>query len=115
MPAGETMRTVVDLTPGSWVIMSTGNPTPEPRTLTVTESEGTPTVTIDPVAGVVAQVQEYAIILPETIPAGPQVWSVENIGTQPHFVEVISGAGWHDRAGHHGGPRHGRSSRRGAG
>ncbi len=90
VPAGQTMRTVVDLTPGSWVIMSTGNPTPEPRPLIVTESEGTPTVATDPVAGVVAQVQEYAIILPETIPAGPQVWSVENIGTQPHFVEVIS-------------------------
>ena len=90
LPAGETMRTVVNLTPGSWVIMSTGNPTPEPRILTVTESDGTPAVTIDPVDGVVAQVQEYAILLPETIPAGRQVWSVENIGSQPHFVEVIS-------------------------
>jgi hypothetical protein len=90
IPAGQTMHTVVDLTPGSWVVMSTGNPTPEPRTLTVTEAEGTPATATDPVAGVVAQVQEYSIILPENIPAGPQVWSVENTGAQPHFVEIIS-------------------------
>ena len=90
LPAGQTMRTIVDLTPGSWVIMSTGNPTPAPRPMLVTESESTPAVTADPVAAVVAQVQEYAIVMPESIPAGPQVWSVENIGTQPHFVEVIS-------------------------
>ena len=86
---GEEQRAIVDLTPGDWIVWSPGNPTPAPRLLTVTGDAAAVDAATDPEADVVVELQEYAFTMPEEIPAGPQVWQVSNVGTQPHFIELV--------------------------
>jgi hypothetical protein len=86
---GKEQRAVVDLTPGDWIVWSPGNPTPAPRLLTVTGDAAAVATAADPEADVEVELQEYAFTMPEEIPAGPRVWQVTNVGTQPHFIELV--------------------------
>ena len=57
--------------------------------LTATFTAGEPSGAAEPQAAVTAQLADFAFILPDEIPAGPQTWLVENTGGQWHEMLVI--------------------------
>jgi hypothetical protein len=83
--AGSSAQALVLLSAGDWVVFS---PAPvAPATLTVTGDNATPIVPSGVQADREVLFQEYAFLgLDETVPAGPQVWQVTNIGQQPHLM-----------------------------
>ena len=103
---GATASVVLDLTAGEWAIQifrDTGEEdapaeaTPEvapagdeaeeePLRLTVT---GEAAAAEDPAADVTVEMQEYAFVMPDQLPAGPQVWEVVNEGAQPHEIVLL--------------------------
>ncbi len=79
-------QAVVTLTAGEWIIDAGPEAGFPPAILNVTgEAEGS----IEAPEGAVAiELDNFQIVLPEQIPAGPQVWHATNIGDQPHEVFI---------------------------
>ncbi len=83
--AGETGYAVLDLEPGAWYV-GVGDANPFVP-LTVTENtSATPGAFPDPVADVTVEYAEFALDLPDQIPAGNQVWHLSNPGDQQHAL-----------------------------
>jgi hypothetical protein len=83
--AGQTGYAVLDLEPGDWYVgVGDANPfTP----LTVTEhGAATPAPPGDPAADVTVGYREFALDLPDRIPAGRLIWHARNGGAQTHFL-----------------------------
>ena len=83
--AGQTGYAVLDLEPGDWYVgVGDANPfTP----LTVTErTAATSASTVDPAADITVEYGEFALALPDQIPAGRLVWHASNLGAQTHFI-----------------------------
>lgn len=79
-------RAVVTLTPGEWLLLTPPDAPMPPATLTVTgEAAEAPTA---PEGAVQVELDNFQVRLPEQIPSGPQIWSVTNIGEQPHEIFV---------------------------
>lgn len=85
--AGKTGQTIADFGPGDWLVLGNGHPT---RPFTVTGDAATPVApAIDPPAAASVELQEYAFVGLDGIAAGEQTWKITNVGTQPHFLELI--------------------------
>ncbi len=83
--AGETGYAVLDLEPGDWYV-GVGDANPFVP-LTVTENtSATPGAFPDPVADVTVEYAEFALNLPDRIPAGNQVWHLSNAVDQQHAL-----------------------------
>ncbi len=85
---GGTGEVLIDLAPGSWFagiqIQSQDGPgTGTAQALTVT---GTMPELNDPEGAVSVTLADLTVDLPDTLPAGPQIWKVSNTGSMPHFV-----------------------------
>jgi hypothetical protein len=87
---------VLELVEGDWTIAVTAMdlaaqdapPQVSMLSLTVAANDA---ATVDVPAAVKTQVTEFAFIglKDATIPAGPQIWSVENVGAQPHHIVLL--------------------------
>ena len=90
VPAGQTMESVVDLTPGDWVLWNDNFGPQTPQVLHVAGNAASPAAAAEPDADVVVGLQEYAFTgLEHGVPAGPHVWKVTNAGKQPHFMVLL--------------------------
>jgi hypothetical protein len=84
---------IVTLAPGTYMVnlgaySETDEETPSVyvyKTLTVTGE--LPELT-DPAADVTANMLEMAFEMPDTVPAGPQIWQINNTGSFPHFMVI---------------------------
>jgi hypothetical protein len=86
-----TARTIVDLTPGTWVVLATnlgGAQSPQP--LMVTGTSSTTPIDMAPVkADVPVKLQDFAFVgLPERVEQGSQIWELTNVSDQPHMMAV---------------------------
>lgn len=83
---------ILDLTPGEWVFnlytYDEEFTTENNQATTVTVTGEMPTVE-DPTAAVVAGMIDFDFQLPDTVPAGPNIWEVVNDGDQPHHTVVV--------------------------
>lgn len=85
--AGESVRTVFDLKPGSHIALGFGEGPPQIATFTVAGGSGAaPTA---PAAAVNVDLIDFQFTMPETIKAGAQTWQIENKGSQWHEMVVI--------------------------
>lgn len=85
MPGG-TAQAVVTLGPGEWIVDTGPESGMAPQILTVSgEAAEAQDINIEAVA---VDLDNFQIILPEEIQAGPQVWDVTNVGDQPHEIFV---------------------------
>ncbi|MCC7025018.1 MAG: hypothetical protein IT338_19460 [Thermomicrobiales bacterium] len=95
VPPGQTLQAVVDLPPGSWLLINdTPGSAQSPRPLAVTgEAAASPTAAANPpAADVDVTLQEYAFLgLDRPIPAGPHIWKLTNSGKQPHVMLLFKG------------------------
>jgi len=83
---GQTGQAVVTLTAGEWILDSGPESGFPPTVITVTgDTEGSMET---PEGAVSIDLDNFQILLPEQLPAGPQVWQVTNVGDQPHEVFV---------------------------
>lgn len=89
--AGEPMQVVLDLTPGQWIAWAFEPEAPQqPVSFTVTGNmPGDPA---EPAASATLAMSEYDIAVSQgALTAGTQVIKVENIGAQPHFLDLYKG------------------------
>lgn len=86
-----TARTVVDLTPGEWLVLPTnlgGAQPPEPLRVTGATS-ATPSGTVPFEADVAVDLQDFAFAgLPAQVEQGQQIWELTNVSTQPHMMAI---------------------------
>jgi hypothetical protein len=89
MASGQTQRIYVDFEPGSYVITGTesGADAPVPHYLAVTVSDG-PAATA-PAADLELHLADFEFDFPDTIAAGPQLWHVQNTGSQVHIAALF--------------------------
>jgi hypothetical protein len=80
----------ITLTPGDWVFFATGANGPAVAQFAV--AGDAPAYDAIPNA-VSVDLHEMAIDMPDTIPAGDQIWQVENTGSFVHMVEVLKPTG----------------------
>lgn len=87
-PSG-TQRVYVDLKPGTYVVnaQEAGSDTPTPHLLIVTVSDG-PSATA-PAADLELHLADFEFDFPDTLPAGPQLWHVQNTGAQTHHAVLF--------------------------
>jgi hypothetical protein len=78
---GVPYRTIVEFTPGDWTIVAPESQRGVPAQFTVT-GEAQPGEA--PAADVSVAMEDFQIVVPEQINAGPQVWEIANTGQQPH-------------------------------
>jgi hypothetical protein len=82
---GQTVQAVVMLSPGQWLMLGPDDTMP-PGMLNVSGEAGeAPSAPEDAIA---VDLHNYQIVLPETIPAGPHVWSITNTGDEPHEMFI---------------------------
>ena len=82
---GSTAQVVVTLSPGEWTLLGQ-DPSAPTATLNVTgEAAEAPTA---PEGAVAVELDNYQVRLPETIPAGEHIWSVTNVGDEPHEMFI---------------------------
>lgn len=87
--AGQTDGAVIELGAGTWWIdfdRRAGADDQLVDTATKFEVTGELPAGADIAGAVPVTLTEYSFTLPETLPAGPQIWEVTNIGAQPHFL-----------------------------
>jgi hypothetical protein len=92
--AGMTEDVVLDIAPGEgifnvyYVDETTQTEVNQPFPFTV--SEEMPVDIVEPDAAVEVIMVDFDFQMPDTIPAGQNVWKVENVGDQPHHIIVSS-------------------------
>ena len=79
-------QAVVTLTAGEWIIDAGPEAGFPPGILNVTGEAGDGMDV--PEGAVSVELDNFQIVLPEEIPAGPQIWHATNIGDQPHEVFI---------------------------
>lgn len=89
-PANGTVDGLIDLAPGDWVAgiqveREDGPGTGAAQALSVT---GEMPALTDPAATVTVTLSDLKVDLPDSVPAGPQIWKVTNTGAMPHFVNL---------------------------
>ncbi|MDP9370663.1 MAG: hypothetical protein M3Q03_20750 [Chloroflexota bacterium] len=83
---GMTGEAVITLTPGDWVVLAQEDMAP--AVITVTEGGATPGTTGQITADATVELDDFQILLPQEIQAGPQIWEVTNVGDQPHELFI---------------------------
>jgi hypothetical protein len=87
-------QAVIDLPAGSWIaaayVYGNGADGLLTQAIEVTGDIGDPD---DPDSDVDLNFEEFSFDLDERVPAGDQVWELENDGEQPHFVSIYSYGG----------------------
>lgn len=76
-----------DFSPGTYLLANTANEE-QGGSFTVVDSEGEGAAPPD--ADVEAVLLDFAFGMPIEVPAGPQLWHIQNPGAQPHQMIVIS-------------------------
>lgn len=85
-PGGPPAQAVVTLTPGEWLLAGPPDVPIPPQPFTVGgEAGGAPAT---PEGAVSVELDNFQIILPDQIAAGPQIWEVSNVGDQPHEIFI---------------------------
>jgi hypothetical protein len=81
-PGAPPAQAVVTLTSGEWLLLTPPEAGLPPQAMNVVgdASEAPPA----PENVIAVELDNFQIILPEQISAGPQIWEVTNIGDQPH-------------------------------
>lgn len=89
VPSGGTQRLYVDLEPGAYVISGSeaGADAPTLHFLTVTVSGGP--VAAAPTADLELHLADFEFDFPATLPAGAQLWHVQNTGAQTHLAALF--------------------------
>jgi hypothetical protein len=80
------IETMVELTPGTWYIsraLAPGGAVLQPFTVVEVADPAAP------VGDVTLEYLDFSYGVPETIPAGPQLWEVTNNGGQEHMVIIV--------------------------
>ena len=90
--AGETGYAVLDLEAGDWYV-GVGDANPFVPLIVTENTSATPGAYLDPVADVTVEYTEFALDLPDLIPAGTQVWHLSNAGEQQHALTFARTAG----------------------
>ncbi|MEJ2667869.1 MAG: hypothetical protein P8Z81_12360 [Deinococcales bacterium] len=87
--SGRTQRIYVDLEPGAYVITGAegGADAPVPHYLSVTVSDGPAAAA--PAADLELHLADFDFDFPDTLPAGPQLWHVQNTGAQTHIAALF--------------------------
>lgn len=87
--SGRAQRIYVDLEPGNYVITGSeaGADAPVPHYLAVTVRHG-PAATA-PTADLELHLADFAFDFPDTLSAGPQLWHVQNTGSQVHMAALF--------------------------
>jgi hypothetical protein len=86
-----TAQVVVDLTPGTWLIVHSDRDRPiAPATLTVTDRVDALDVGPAPDADLLITMRERGFDCPVVVTAGPRVWAVSNVGKVPHELILLS-------------------------
>lgn len=83
---GTSAQAVVTLAPGEWLLLTPPDAGMPPRSFTVT-GEATETEAVD-IEATAIEMDNFQILLPEQIEAGPQIWEVTNVGDQPHEIFI---------------------------
>lgn len=97
-PPSGTAEGIIDLKPGDgkWYAgfqIDSNDDSPNTGQAQALDITGTmPTVT-DPTAAVTVGLTEFAIDMPDSAPAGPQIWKVTNTGGTPHFLDLVMSDG----------------------
>jgi plastocyanin len=81
-----TVDVTFDFAPGTYVLVNTLNEA-QFQSFTVVASEGEGAA--PPEADVEAGLVDFAFNMPIEIPAGPQLWHIQNTGDQPHEMLVV--------------------------
>jgi hypothetical protein len=89
VPAGQTSATsIIDLTPGEWVVAG-GQLSRPPVMMTVTGEM--PADLVEPETNATLTMDEMTIELTDgELVAGENLIKVENVGAQPHFIEIMA-------------------------
>ena len=83
--SGQTVRGIVDLPPGEWVVHGGGGNPQQPFTIEVTGA--LPSDLAGPKSSATLTMGEYVIEVTEgALQAGSQWLRIDNVGAQPHFV-----------------------------
>lgn len=87
--SGRTQRVYVDFEPGTYVITGAeaGADAPVPHYLTVTVTSGPAAQA--PAADLELHLADFAFDFPDTLPAGAQLWHVQNTGAQTHLAALF--------------------------
>lgn len=97
-PPNGTAEAIIDLKPGDgkWYAgfsIDSNDDSPGTGQAQALDVTGTmPTVT-DPAAAVTVGLTEFAIDMPDSVGAGPQIWKVTNTGATPHFLDIAMSDG----------------------
>lgn len=85
---GQTGQAIVNVSEGTWLVVSEGNQRP----VQVTATAGTPAATAEPASTLTVTEREFSFTgLTGGISAGPQTWKVVNAGAQPHMLVLGKG------------------------
>lgn len=85
MPGQESAITY-DLSAGQHVMVDFGDGPPRAFYFTVTDERSAAAA---PVAVVETELKDFALILPDTIPTGRQLWQITNNGDQWHEIQLV--------------------------
>jgi hypothetical protein len=92
--AGGRGQAVIDLPAGSWIaaafVYGNGADGLITQAVEVTGDIGDPD---DPDSDIDLNFEDFAFDMDERVPAGDQVWELENDGEQPHFISIYSYGG----------------------
>jgi len=82
---------IIDLSPGDWyagiqIENQNGNPS-QARAQPLSVTGEMPALT-DPTAALTVSLADFSIDIPDSVPAGPQIWKVTNTGATPHFLSL---------------------------
>jgi len=88
---GSTASVVLNLGPGEWILDTGPESGLPPTTFTVAGEASDAEITAE--GAVQVELDDFQILLPESIPAGPSIWQVSNVGEQPHEVFLATSPG----------------------
>jgi hypothetical protein len=94
-PPNATADVIIDLNPGDTyagiqVVNENGPGTGAAQALSVT---GTMPTLTDPDAAVSVTLSDLKVDMPDSVPAGPQIWKITSTGAMPHFLAISKSDG----------------------
>jgi hypothetical protein len=94
-PPNGTADAIIDLNPGDTyagiqTVSENGPGTGGAQALSVT---GTMPELVDPDAAVTVTLSDLKVDMPDTVPAGPQIWKITSTGAMPHFLAISKSDG----------------------
>jgi hypothetical protein len=92
-PPNGTAEGIIDLTPGDgkWyagIQIDSNDDSPGTGQAQALDITGAMPTLTDPTAAVTVGLTEFAVDMPDSVAAGPQIWKVTNTGGTPHFLDI---------------------------